>query len=60
MSELIAAIDRLKVVEGVVLITSVEIGERVGGYWAPFVTVGFALALFLPYRWWRKGSTFRK
>ena len=60
MSRLVEWIDRLKLVEGVILIGAVLIGDHFYGILGIVTAVASALVLVVPYAWWRRKGLFRK
>ena len=60
MSRLVEWVDRLKVVEGVILISAVFIGDHIYGILGSVTAVAIAFILVVPYAWWRRKGVFRK
>lgn len=60
MNRVVEWIDRLKLVEGAILIGAVWVGNRVYGILGTVVAVAIALVLIVPYAWWRRKGVFHK
>jgi len=60
MRRLVQWIDRLKLVEGVILIGAVWFGNRFAGILGFIIAVAIAMALYTPYCWWRRKGIFGK
>lgn len=59
MARLVEWIDRLKLVEGAVIIGGVWVAGRTLGIWRTVAVLAIALLLFALYAWWRRKGIFR-
>ena len=59
MPRFVEWIDRLKLVEGAILVGAVWVGDRIYGMIGTVAAVVIALALVIPYAWWRRKGLFR-